>query len=512
MINRTFNAIPKPNPALPCGGAGSTNKIMKSNIIELPVPELKTALTGLSKIIGRKSTLPVLSSVRVSRDKSGVLTLQGTDLDSTATFTLKDAQEGPAAQMLVPFDRLQKAVKQSNGKVEIVAEKEQIILRTFWRDTPMEEKMSVPKNEEWPSPIKVEGECVKLDENFRTTFQQAMECASTEESRAVINSVYLDVDDKKGHYIVATNGRHLFSANSFAFGFKKSVIIPTRKFLGWKDWWVDGDGTLAIKAPVKANDTTWLEFKADQWTFLTRGQDLPFPNWKQVMPNQEARTTIVIPEQALAAVLQVLARLPGEDDFNKGVTLNTSNNTLVLSGRNKDQKELTSIPIIEAQIKGVPGEVMVNRDYMIRALKFGLNEIDILDQLSPVTFKSSGKKMIVMPLRPDTSSPVQTKPAPQPTATATATPPAEPTQTANQESKEMPKTTSTAPAVEQPQDSPLKLLIQQIENIKTTLKGVVCELQLALDSVKKADKEKRLAEKEIEAIREKVREIQSVNI
>ena len=73
-------------------------------------------------------------------------------------------------------------------------------------------------------------------------------------------------------------------------------------------------------------------------------------------------------------------------------------------------------------------------------------------------------------------------------------------------------TTTTAAATTEPQDSPLKQLIQQIENIKTTLKGVVGELHTALDVVKKAEKEKRLAEKEIEAIREKVREIQSVSI
>src|SRR5205085_2492378 len=86
---------------------------MKNNtIIELPVAELRMALPGLGKIIGRKTTLPVLSAVRVARDKAGVITLQGTDLDSVATFTLKETNEGPATQLLVPFERLQKAMKQ----------------------------------------------------------------------------------------------------------------------------------------------------------------------------------------------------------------------------------------------------------------------------------------------------------------------------------------------------------------------------------------------------------------
>ena len=73
-------------------------------------------------------------------------------------------------------------------------------------------------------------------------------------------------------------------------------------------------------------------------------------------------------------------------------------------------------------------------------------------------------------------------------------------------------TTASTPATTEAQESPLKLLVQQIENIKTSLKTVIGELQSALDVVKKADKEKRLADKEVESIREKVREIQSVTI
>jgi DNA polymerase III sliding clamp (beta) subunit (PCNA family) len=504
------------------------------NIIELPVAELKMALPGLAKIIGRKTTLPVLSAVRVARDSNGTLTLQGTDLDSTATFTLKDKSEGPATQMLVPLDRLQKAVKQTNGKVELsLSKKDEVIIRSFWRDTPMEEKIGVPYNDDWPKQVIVEAEPVKLTEHFRNTFRNAMECASEDSSRAVINSVYLDVDDKKGHYVVATDGRHLFSANSFAFDFKQSVIIPTRKFLAWTGWWTEGDATLAIKPPTKSSEITWLQFKAEQWTFLTRGQDQPFPKWKNVVPNDEYRTTITIPDQAITAVLQVLARLPGEDDYNKGVKLNASTNTLVLSGFNKEQSQTVAVPLIEAQVKGLSSVVSLNREYMIRALKFGLNEINIVDEMSPIVFKSQGRKMIVMPLRPNGGEPVKstttaaTKPAPeaQPptpptpptnqTTETTTTPPAEPTKPVQQERTTMPKTettTNTAATTTEPQDSPLKQLIQQIETIKTTLKGVVSDLHTALDVVKKADKEKRLAEKEIEAIREKVREIQSVTI
>jgi hypothetical protein len=332
----------------------------------------------------------------------------------------------------------------------------------------------------------------------------------------VLNSVYLDVADKKGHYVVATNGRHLFSANSFMFGFKQSVIIPTRKFLSWNGWWTEGDATLAIKPPVKANDTTWLQFTANQWTLLTRGQDQPYPNWKNAVALSEAKTTVIIPQQAIAAMLEVIARLPGEELTNRDVKLNTSHNTLVLQGRTKEQDHIVSIPIGEAQVKGESVVVTVNRDYLTRALRFGLNEIEIVDELTPLILKSEGKRMIVMPIHPGPNSAAEPASSPQPPPTletSTTTTPAEPTQPAQQEERTtMPRQTTVAPVNGEQQDSPLKQLLHQIENIKTTLKAVLADLSLAADVVKKAEKEKRITEKEIETIRGKVRDIQSVSI
>jgi hypothetical protein len=49
--------------------------------IKLAVAELKEALPGLSKIVGRSRSLPVLQSVRIQRNQEGIVTLHATDLD-----------------------------------------------------------------------------------------------------------------------------------------------------------------------------------------------------------------------------------------------------------------------------------------------------------------------------------------------------------------------------------------------------------------------------------------------
>jgi DNA polymerase III sliding clamp (beta) subunit (PCNA family) len=500
---------------------------MKSNIIALPVTELKTALIGMGKIIGRgRHGLPVLTSVRVARNDSGIVTLEGTDLDSTATFSFKETNAGPTAQLLVPFERLQKAVKQTNDRVELSLDaKDNVTVRTFWRDTPIEEKVHVPYIDDFPPAPKVDGEGVVLAENLRDAFWQAFECASEDESRPVINSVYLDVDDKKSHYVVSTNGRILFSANSFHFGLKQSLAVPTRKFLGWNGWWTGGEASLAVKHASNDKETTWIKVTADQWTFITRGIDTKYPIWKNVIPTERVNTRITIPSRAIDSVLEIIARLPGDDLPNHDIILNVAKNTLVLQGRAKSADKPVAVAVIEANVEGKAAVVAINRYYLVKALRFGLNQFDIIDELTPVVITNGGKRMIIMPIHPGNSA--TPKPQPKPAApaatstssTLTKTTPTETstaTQPVNEERKDMPRQITVAPVngehEQQQQDTPLKQLIQQIENIRTALKDVLGDLGDCLDIVKKAEKEKRLADKEVEAIREKVRDIQSMSI
>ncbi len=77
----------------------------------------------------------------------------------------------------------------------------------------------------------------------------------------------------------------------------------------------------------------------------------------------------------------------------------------------------------------------------------------------------------------------------------------------------MPKTTETTPTEATPiETSPVKAVIQHIENIKDTLKGVLKEFNEALDCLKLLEREKKASDKEMDSVREKLREIQSVRI
>ena len=60
--------------------------------------------------------------------------------------------------------------------------------------------------------------------------------------------------------------------------------------------------------------------------------------------------------------------------------------------------------------------------------------------------------------------------------------------------------------------SAIKSLVDHVEQIKENLKNVIRDLSTVVDAVKATEKEKRTSDKEIDAIRTKLRQIQNVTI
>ena len=85
---------------------------MQNLIIKLPVTELKTALSGLTKVVPNRTTLPVLGMLHVERDRQGWVRLTGTDLDTFLTFRLETPGEvADPTSCRISLTELQKLVK-----------------------------------------------------------------------------------------------------------------------------------------------------------------------------------------------------------------------------------------------------------------------------------------------------------------------------------------------------------------------------------------------------------------
>ena len=398
---------------------------------------------------------------------------------------------------------------------------------------------------------KVSQPSILLEPGFGLALRQALDCCSEDDTRYILKGACLDVRDKKLHYVVGANGRCLFSANSFCFDLKKSVIIPDSKFIRWPDLIGQEPASLSVEPgeeaqpakdgkPAKEATAGWVKLESGRWTFITKEIYGEFPNWKQAVPIPGSNwTSVNLSDEAIKQLVLVTPNLPGDGGLNQPVRLRITGEQLMVEGRNRDDEDWTSIPV-DAVVKGRPVTVALNRRYLLNALRFGLNEIELEDPLSPVVFSKSGKKMVIMPVNLD--GPKVTTPTPAAassgatTATTATTPPAEQTTpqeqagaTTEERTAAMPRQAArtTTPETEtipfQPVEtnanhngngngSAVKSLVDHVEQIKENLKTVIRDLTTVIDAVKATEKEKSTSDKEIDAIRSKLRQIQNVTI
>jgi DNA polymerase III sliding clamp (beta) subunit (PCNA family) len=504
--------------------------------ITLPVAEWKHALTGLNKVIGRRTTLPVLQTVRVTRDGQGCVRLSATNLDTFATYRAETPQAGPAADLLVPAEPLNRTLRRlpTEETLTLLPEaKNRVRLRYPIAGSPVVQSHATLPVAEWPPLPPIQQSAHALPPEFGAAFQQALACASEDSSRIVLNGVCLDVREPNLHYVVGTNASILYAANSFTFALPRPVIIPNTKFLAWADFLAEAGCTLRLEPAAKENEAGWVELETPQWTYLTRETCGNYPNWKQAVPTPNSKwTRLRLNPPALEQVQAVASRLPGEQLFNQPLNLRVTAEGLWLEGRNAEDEAWTRVPIPGIEITGRATSVRLNRRYLLHAARCQFSQLDILDEASPVLFTAPGKRLVVMPIGPDRAnaptSPANTStPQPSAEAAAPASPSAGQTESpATVERNTMPSETTLTPPRRgnlQPtrvegnngngaNGSALSAAVTQIEATKTALRDVILDLNTTLDLLRAAEKEKKASFKEVESVRATLRSLQKVAI
>jgi DNA polymerase III sliding clamp (beta) subunit (PCNA family) len=493
------------------------------NPITLPVSELKPALAGLNKIIARRPTLPVLGCVRVERTETGRIELAATDLDTSAVVQLDAPEQGEPAAFLVPYEDLNNVAKSCEREDALIVtpvEGNQVAIRFSVGGKMIEHRCPSIPVDEYPDITDVRANPIPIDNHLRGAIHDAMGCASVDQTRAILNGACLDVSRPQGHYVVATDGHHLFSSNSFKLPLKDSIIIPSHRFLGWKEFNQDGDWTLRAAKPER-NQPPRFEIATKHWRFIARSLDGHYPNWHAVVPDPcNAKTTIEINTESVDGVIQTVARMPDHDPKHHAIGLEITGRRLSLLSKSPGSDQPTRVELSGVKITGTDVTIHLNRQFLTKALRFGLTRIEITDPLTPLRFSNGGRQMIVMPVHPAPASSTQTPQAQSaPVASTTTTPPP---QAEQPEKKPMPENTNTihgasrsttAVTSTQSAERPaLETALAQIEVIRGEFRSAVAGLSKLGELLRQASREQKTSEKEIQGVRQTLRSLQSVRI
>jgi hypothetical protein len=166
--------------------------------------------------------------------------------------------------------------------------------------------------------------------------------------------------------------------------------------------------------------------------------------------------------------------------------------------------------------------VFLNREYVARALSFGLHRIELQDALSSLQFVGDGARMVIMPVRVESTPPTSAAPPP-PTASDDAhgenLPPTPPPTT---ERSIMPKTppaangngngngnghSSTNGSEEKPT---VEAAIEKIETIKGSYREAIQGLNGLSDLLKQVQREQKTTHKEVQSVRTTLEKLQAV--
>jgi len=505
-------------------------------MISLSVQDLKPAMAGLTKVIAAKHQLPCLRCIRVDAS-SERLTLMGTDLDMYARFAVPEFQCDATVSFLFPLDRLQSIVRRFHPRTIINLEAGKISCDLGTGR--VVEDVESPEVADFPQEPEFHGEPVALPESFPRRFIEAMGCSSTDATRYVLNGTYLDVSGAAdaGHYLVGTDGRHLFSANSFTLPLPESAIIPNHKLLMWRGlaevpWAMVGQKEDKQIAPL-------VRIVAGDWTLTMKTVDGNYPNWRQVVPHfRQHRTTVKLPE--VHEFTSIVNGLPGGEIKDRPVDL-------VIEGGAVAVKAITGgskIQLVGAVATGPDVTTRLNRDFLTKALDYGLTNIGLIDGMSALQFTREGRQMVVMPLRVAEACPPQAHSAPteQPAAGVPQQPeePNQPAQIApaatNKPAQVEPKPErsmtetnghhtngaatpylngaprSTAPALPATDKPAIEAAIDKIEGFKASVRETLAGLTELTALLRQAVRDQKAGEKEIHTVRQTLRSLQGVRI
>jgi hypothetical protein len=358
----------------------------KIHPVAVRAADLKSAISGLGKLIPRTPSLAVLGCVKVEAAGPQTLRFTATDLDLTLSVELPATVEKGLAAFLLPLPRLRE-------------------LTTGLRPgeaVPLGPSDQTPPVSEFPEIPQFRSPGLTLAEPVVTSLQRAFACASQDRTRAVLRSACLDTSGtgKNAHRIVGTDGRHLFSSNSMHLPLKRSLILPDHPLWKWKPLAESRPWTLRLGKDPQRHDVFRMEGQAPGWAVTGRLIDGTYPNYRQVIPRAaEFKTTVTLSEAALEAVTRLLPRLPGKQLAHRPVGLHFEKGRFGLLARAENDEPWILHPVDGCGMKGPDVTVYVDRDYLAKAAAFGLGQVSLIEGMSPVQFSRGGDLMIVMPLR-----------------------------------------------------------------------------------------------------------------
>ena len=365
---------------------------MKLSVIQ---ENLNKALSHTTRIVGNRTSLPVLGNVLISTEESR-LKIAATNLEMAITHTIGCKVEVNGS-ISVPAKLLSEVVSSlPSDKLQLVTSGDNLILKT----THFHSQINGISAEEFPTIPKVKAAAsISIDASaLAEALTQVVFASSPDESRPVLAGVIFIIKDSQ-LTLVATDSYRLAETRLELKDTKDTMmIVPARTIHEIVRISSDESGQIGIKF-----SKTEAVFEVGDISIVSRLIDGKFPDYKQIIP-ASTKTEVVVERAELLNIVKVASIFARENANTIKLEFKDSAISIASSASSVGENKST----VEAKLTGGPGEISINARYLIdvlSVLKSDMISLGVNDKLDPCIIrplektKKSHYTHIIMPLR-----------------------------------------------------------------------------------------------------------------
>jgi len=359
--------------------------------------QIINGLRAVQNVVSNRTTLPILSNVLL-RAEGDKLELTATDLDVTIACSVEAKVKKPGAST-VPVKKLFGIVRElGNSEIDLeVDDKNVCSIRSgasFYKINGLsaDEFPPMPK-------FKEDKKVVIKQETIKSMMKKTSFAISTDESRYVLNGIFVSLKDHK-MTMVATDGRRLALVDEEVDVSEKSQgeFIAPAKAVNELNRLLTDKGEVEIHYTDNQASFTLKDEKNGSVLIITKLIEGNYPNYRQVIPSEVKERVSLAREEFLHALRR--AEIMTSDKSNS-VKLTFGKNNLAITANSPEVGEARES--IAINYKGKEMAIAFNPKYMIDPLNALANDevfIELIDELSPGVLKINGPFLyVVMQMR-----------------------------------------------------------------------------------------------------------------
>src|SRR5206468_3170272 len=359
--------------------------------------QIINGLQSVQNVVSTRTTLPILSNVLMKAEGDRV-EFTATDLDVTVSCAV-EAKVKKTGASTVPVKKLFGIVREL-GSQEIDLEVDDKHVCSIRSGASFYKIHGLSADEYPPLPKFKEDKTVILkQETFKGMLRKTSFAISTDESRYVLNGIYLSLKDHK-LTMVATDGRRLALVDEeldVSEASQGEFIVPA-KAVNELNRLLQDKGEVELRYAGNQASFTLQDEKGGSVLIVTKLIEGNYPNYRQVIPGETKERVGLAREEFLHALRR--AEIMTSEKANS-VKLNFGKNKLEITANSPEVGEAKETLAIN--YKGAEMAIAFNPKYMIDPLNALPNDevfIELIDELSPGVLKINGPFLyVVMPMR-----------------------------------------------------------------------------------------------------------------